>query len=388
MKLLTDLDCLAPPLTGIGHYTRELTEQLINQHAISDITAMFHGRFIQHEEVCRLLNTQAVTTDGKKSGLLTRIKPFVRQLPFARRAWQRTKAHRFQTLSQTHGHDVYWEPNFILKPSRCPSVVTIYDLSPLAHPELHPKSRVVQLKRALATSVHQADRVITISQFTAQALDEHLGVPKDKIRLVPPAAADAFHPYDHQKLQVVRQRYSLPERFILSVGTLEPRKNLSRLLSAYERLPAALRQQWPLVCVGAKGWNDATLSSDIHRLEAQGELIRLGYVPQRDLPVLTAAAGLMAYMSFYEGFGMPVVESLACGVPVLTSRGTAMEEVAGHCAFYADPLDVDDIAHSLQMALHDEPKRQQLSRAGPAQADRYDWKSSASTLYQTLDELR
>ena len=319
--------------------------------------------------------------------VLSRLKPFVRQLPFARWAWQRVKAQRFQTHSRSHAHDVYWEPNFILKPSHCPSVVTIYDLSPLALPELHPKSRIALLRRALQKSVQHAERVVTISHFTSHALQEHLNVPADKIRLVPPAAGAAFRPYDEVDQLAIRERYSLPKHFILSVGTLEPRKNLSRLLSAYEQLPDELRQAWPLVCVGAKGWNDTLLSADIARLEARGELIRLGYVPQKDLPALTASAGLMAYMSFYEGFGMPVVEGLACGVPVLTSVNTVMEEVAEGCAFYADPMSVSSITSALEIALTDSFKRDLYSQAGPAQAAKFNWQHSASTLYQTLAEV-
>jgi len=387
MKLLTDLDCLAPPLTGIGHYTRELMQRLITDHAVHEVSAMFHGRFVGRDTVQQLLMNSDEPSSAASNDLFTRMKPMVRQLPLARWAWQRLKAHQFQSFSRQQAHDVYWEPNFILKPAQCPSVVTVYDLSPLALPELHPKSRIVLLKRALTTSVQRADRVVTISQFTASALQEHLGVPETKIRIVPPAAGAAFQPYDEATKLSIRQRYSLPDHFILSVGTLEPRKNLSRLLSAYERLPDALRQAWPLVCVGAKGWNDATLSADIKRLEARGELIRLGYVPQKDLPCLTAAAGLMAYMSFYEGFGMPVVEGLACGVPVMTSRNTVMEEVAEQCAFYADPLDVESMTATLGRALTDEAQRAQFSRLGPQQAAKFDWQSSAKVLHQTLTEL-
>lgn len=387
MKLLTDLDCLAPPLTGIGHYTRELTQRLLSDHAVHEISAMFHGRFLDREAVQTLLVSDGEPASAASQDLFTRMKPMTRQLPLARWAWQHIKTQRFQSYSRQQAHDVYWEPNFILKPAQCPSVVTIYDLSPLVLPEMHPKSRIALLKRALTTSVHRADRVVAISQFTASALQEHLGVPESKIRIVTPAAGAAFQPHGEIAKRTIRQRYSLPENFILSVGTLEPRKNLSRLLNAYERLPHELRQAWPLVCIGAKGWNDAALSADIQRLETRGELIRLGYVPQTDLPCLTASAGLMAYMSLYEGFGMPIVEGLACGVPVLTSRNTVMEEVAQHCAFYADPLSVESIAAALETALTDVPQHALFSRLGPAQAATFDWQTSASILHQTLFEL-
>lgn len=387
MKLLTDLDCLAPPLTGIGHYTRELTQRLINRADVNDMTAMYHGRFVGKEAVQALLLSANGGEPAQQHDVLGRLKPLVKQLPLARWAWQQVKAQRFRSYSLQHQPDVYWEPNFILKPTNCPSVVTIYDLSPLALPELHPASRIALLKRALASSVERAERVVTISNFTSQALQSHLNVPAERIRLVPPAAGEAFRPHSEADTNRLRERYSLPPRYVLSVGTLEPRKNLSRLLSAYEKLPDSLRHEWPLVCVGARGWNDAALSADIARLEERGELIRLGYVDQSDLPCLTAAAGLIAYLSIYEGFGMPVVEGLACGVPVLTSQDTVMEEVAGECAFYADPFDIDAIAAALETALTDETRRARFSQDGPVRAATFDWQHSAETLFNTLREV-
>jgi alpha-1,3-rhamnosyl/mannosyltransferase len=387
MKLLTDLDCLAPPLTGIGHYTRELTQRLISHDQLNDVTAMYHGRFVGKEAVQGLLERADNGETAQPQDWLGQLKPLVRQLPLARWAWQRVKAQRFQSYSWQQQPDVYWEPNFILKPTHCSSVVTIYDLSPLALPEFHPSSRIALLKRALVSSVERAECVVTISQFTSEALQTHLGVAAERIRLVPPAAGAAFRPHSDVETSVMRERFSLPERYILSVGTLEPRKNLSRLLSAYERLPNWLRQEWPLVCVGARGWNDAALSADITRLEERGELIRLGYVAQADLPCLTAGAGLIAYMSVYEGFGMPVVEGLACGVPVLTSLNTVMEEVAGECAFYADPFDVEAISAQLETALTDETRRTRFGQNGPLQAAKFDWQRSADTLFKTLHDV-
>lgn len=388
MQLLTDLDCLAPPLTGIGHYTRELSLRLMADPAIQGITAMYHGRFTDSAGVSRLLDNQTPSSEPDRRDILGRLKPLARNLPFARRAWQQVKARRFDAYSKHHEFDLYWEPNFILKPAACPSIVTIYDLSPLALPELHPASRIRLLRRSLEKSVAHAARVVTISHFTAIALQALLDVPEERIHLVPPAADTCFHPRTLGQTAEVRKHYGLPERFILSVGTLEPRKNLSRLLKAYERLPAALRREWPLVCVGARGWNDKDLTADVARLEQRGELIRLGYVLQAHLPTLTAAAGLVAYMSVYEGFGMPVVEGLASGVAVLTSTNSAMAEVAGGCAFYADPYCIESITAGLQQALTHQAQREQLAVNGPARARRYSWDDSANRLLDVFRSVR
>lgn len=386
MQLLTDLDCLAPPLTGIGHYTRELGQRLLTHPSIDHVTAMYQGGFVETAGVHDLLQRSTMVAPNVGRDTMTRLKPWVRRLPLARSAWQELKARRFAKLSRRGNFDVYWEPNFILKPATCPSVVTIYDLSPLALPALHPASRIRLLQRALRHSVERAERIVTISHFTANALNELLDVPHDRIRLVPPAAGAEFYPRTPEQTAELRHRHRLPDQFILSVGTFEPRKNLSRLVQAYERLPRALRAEWPLVCVGAKGWRDGALNADVARLEARGELIRLGYVPQKDLPGLTAAAGLVAYVSVYEGFGMPVAEALASGVAVLTSENSAMTEVAGDHAFYANPYSVDSITDELEQALNDTGRRRRLALEGPARAQRYSWDDSAERLLHVLGE--
>lgn len=386
MQLLTDLDCLAPPLTGIGHYTRELGLRLMQDPAVHHVTAMYHGNFIQDAQALALAKNATLGHGVERRDLVGRLKPWVRRLPLARHMWQSLKARRFSRLSRQSHFDVYWEPNFILKPASCPGVVTIYDLSPLALPELHPASRIRLLRRSLQRSVDQASRVVTISHFTASALTRLLNVPEERIDLVPPAASDEFHPRTFEQTAEVRRHHGLPDQFILSVGTLEPRKNLSRLLQAYERLPRALRAEWPLVCVGAKGWHDGALNTDVARLEDRGELIRLGYVAQADLPELTAAAGLVAYVSVYEGFGMPVAEALASGVAVLTSENSAMAEVAGDHAFYANPYSIDSISAELTRALNGTGERRRLALGGPARAQRYSWDDSAERLLHVLGE--
>jgi alpha-1,3-rhamnosyl/mannosyltransferase len=168
------------------------------------------------------------------------------------------------------------------------------------------------------------------------------------------------------------------------VGTLEPRKNVARLLEAYKQLDPALQAAWPLLLVGDKGWLTETLAAS---LEQQSQVRWLGYVPDEDMPGLYQAAGVFVYVSLFEGFGMPVLEAMVNGVPVLTSNVSSMPEVAGDAALLVNPLSIDDIADSLRTLLQDESLRQALAVAGQERAQRFNWKESARRLVDIGETL-
>ncbi|MHB0776574.1 glycosyltransferase family 4 protein [Halomonas sp. WWR20] len=394
MKILIDLDSLTPPVTGIGHYTRQIGKYLLRHDDVESLTALMYTNELTSSQIRGLLETdmQKDIDMGKSSSvpgyqLAQRLLPLLRNAPAARAVVNRWKSYRYSKITEKLQNHVYWEPNFVLKPFSGPSALTIHDISFLVHPELHPPTRLSYITTRLGPSIERASHIIVVSRFTFDAVRTELGVPASQMSIVSPAADKEFQPISAEEARHVRQRFSLPEKYILSVGTLEPRKNLSRLLKAYEGLPDKLRHEWPLVCIGGKGWNDTNLNADIAYLERRGELIRLGYVDQADLPKIVAAAGLMAYVSVYEGFGMPVAEAMACGVPVMTSRDSAMEEIAGERAFYVDPFDIDNIRDTLREALENEPRRNELAALGPSQARRYSWEQSADTLVSILKPL-
>lgn len=385
MKILTNLNCLTPPLTGIGQYARNLTLRLKKYPEIVQLKAYYRNRWLKNSQLDIFLECLDAPTTSSRLDVKNILRSQLRKLPGSYRLRHALQSSAFRNATAGYNDYVYWEPGLALQPFDGRCVATVYDLSHVTVPQYHPAQRVAFLNHELERTFNTADHIITISKMMRDEIVAYTGLPLENLTVIPPAADTSFRVLSEESKEHTRIRLGLPQRYILMVGTLEPRKNISRIITAYQHLPDSLRQRWPLVSVGAKGWNDKGLSRDARQLLRKGQLIPLGYVPQSDLPLITASAGLVAYLSIYEGFGMPIVEALACGVPVLTSRSTSMHEITGDSAFLANPLDVDDIASGLSRALEDEARRSILSHQGPAIAASYDWEVSAKRLAKALN---
>ncbi len=258
---------------------------------------------------------------------------------------------------------------------RTPYVTTIHDLSLVRFPETHPLKRRLYQRTLLAHSARRARSVITISEASADDLVAVLGVPRDRIVVTPLAADQRFRPiHDAEALDAVRAKYGLDGRYVLYVGNVEPRKNLLRLVDAFERAGAP---DATLAIAGSLAWLSGEIERRVGEYRGPGAVRLLGYVDDDDLPALYSAAEAFAYVSLWEGFGLPVIEAMACGAPVVASRIPAHEEVAAEAARLADPLSVDDIAASLSSLLDDSTERDRLSAAGLRRASRFTWAKTA-----------
>lgn len=269
------------------------------------------------------------------------------------------------------------------------TVLTVHDLIYKLFPEHHKSLNYYFLNRAMPLFVRRADALIAISQSTKRDLMTHYNVPADKITVIYEAAAAHFQPASPDEIAQVRQRYNLPAQFILVVGTIEPRKNYSRLVEAI----AALRREFPslaLVVVGSKGWLYEPFFEQIETSGAREWVIFPGYVPDQDLPALYAAATLTAMPSIYEGFGLPILEAMACGSPVVSSQTSSLPELGGTAARYFDPLSVQSMVASLRPILADATLRDAMRDSGLQQAARFSWERTARetlALYQALGGL-
>lgn len=377
MKVILSIDPIKYPLTGIGRYAFELAGQLGNLPEIESLRFLRGARF-----------SDSIAEPAHTPGILSGIRGHLLKNRLAvelyRLVMPRLKANALRGFED----HVFHGPNFYLPPFKGRSVVTMHDLSPYTWSNCHPPERVRYMRKEIELSLKRATMLITDSEFTRQEISAYFGWPLEKITAVPLACSDDFHPRTPEELRPVLGKYDLsPERYCLFAGTIEPRKNIPALLDAYEMLPYSIRRRWPLVLVGYKGWNSDTLHARILNAERSGWARYLGFVESGDLPVIYAGARLFTYPSLYEGFGLPVLESMASGVPVVCSNVSSLPEVVGDSAAMHEALDVTRLRDLIVAGLEDENWCDSARSKGLAQAAEFSWKRCAketATVYQAV----
>jgi glycosyltransferase involved in cell wall biosynthesis len=288
-------------------------------------------------------------------------------------------------LSRTRAGLFHGTLNVVPLLSPVPTVVTVHDLAFIRFPQTFRAYNRTYLDFATRTSVKRAAAILAVSEHTRRELVGLLGVDPARVVVTPNAARAHFRPPDPAALQRFRVRKGLPERFILYVGTVEPRKNLVSLLEAYARLPAEL--QLPLLIGGGKGWLYQPLFERLAQLGLGDRVQPVGYLDEAELPLWYAAATLFAFPSIYEGFGMPPLEAMACGTPVLTSNGASLPEVVGDAGLMVPPLDIDAMAAALTRLLRDADLRSELRERGLRRARQFSWHASAERTHAVYSRV-
>ncbi len=286
---------------------------------------------------------------------------------------------------------LFHAPDFTLPPTlpRVKTILTVHDLSYVRAPQTAHPAQKAFLDRAVPYSIQRATHVLADSEATKQDLIELYGTEPDKITVLLSGINPIYRPItDEATLLAVRQRYKIPldVPYIFSIGTIQPRKNYARLVEALQKLGEAY-SDIHLVIAGGKGWLESPIYQVVHTLKMEDRVHFTGFVADEDVPSLYSGAILTAYPSLYEGFGFPVLESMACDTPVLTSNVSSLPEVAGDAALMVDPYNVDDIAEGLRRLLDDESLRQKLIAAGREQIKRFNWQSSAQQLLQIYQHV-
>lgn len=271
-------------------------------------------------------------------------------------------------------------------PKSCKLVPLVTDLAVYRMPEVYQRSRVLWWRLQYIYIRRRADFFLAISEFTKREMTELLGIPEEKIRIVPCACSERMaRVRDPGKLNALRKKYELPEHFILFVGNNNPRKNLARTIRAFDLLKEKARFPHQLVIAGEQGWKfdrETVLENIRHR-----ESVRfIGFVPDEDMPVLYSAAALFVFPTLYEGFGIPVLEAQACGVPVVASECSSLPETAGDGAEYVDPYSVESIFEGMRKILSDPTLSQKLIDMGEKNVKRFSWTDSADKLNEIIEK--
>jgi glycosyltransferase involved in cell wall biosynthesis len=368
MRIGLDGIPLATARTGIGHYTFELAQslaQLANDQEFELVAPV-------PVEVNCDTNLPNLRTVHAPSGVL-------------RRRWWTIGLPLY--VGET-GLGLFHGTNYNIPLwHRCPTVVTIHDLSQLLHSDTHREDLVQRARRRLPTMTRVATHIITDSEAVKQEICEHLNVARDKITAVPLAPRRAFRPVSEKESLATRRRLGVKDDFILFVGTVEPRKNLLSLVRAFDELLRTTELTPQLVVAGQKGWLTDDLFTHVERSAVAKHILFTGYVSDEDLASLYSACRVSVYPSLYEGFGFPPLEAMACGAPVITSRIPVIMETSQGAALLVNPTDIQELTAALHKLLSDEDERRHYAESGPQRAAEFTWARTAEKTMAVYREV-
>ena len=365
MRIGIDGIPLATPKTGIGHYTFELA------HSLAEIAP---------EDEFEIIAPVALNTPPTH---LPNIRTVLGRTGALRKRWWTIglPLHVLENrLPLFHGTN-YMIPLW----QRCLTIVTIHDLSLLLHSDTHREDLVRRAKKRLPTMTRIASHILTDSEAVKKEICEHLAVNPERITAVPLAARRMFSPVPLDKTLETRSRLGVEDDFILFVGTVEPRKNLITLVRAFDELIRTTELRPQLVVAGQKGWLSEDLYAYVEQSELKNRILFTGYVTDADLASLYSSCKVSVYPSLYEGFGLPPLEAMACGAPVITSRIPVIMETASGAARLVAPTDLQELTAALVEMLSDPKAREHYASVGRQRASEFTWERVAQ---QTLEVYR
>jgi alpha-1,3-rhamnosyl/mannosyltransferase len=381
MKVILSIDPVRFPLTGIGRYTFELARNLKKIPEIERLRFLSGHRLVDAlpEPLLSASPAPSSTKNFRRSILKNRLAIEMYHL-----ASPLFKQHALRN----YANHVFHGPNYYLPPFQGPSVCTFHDLSVFTWAHCHPPERVRFMRKEIALTLKRADMLITDSEYTRQEVASYFNWPLEKIRSVPLACSSDFRLRTPDELIAVLAKHNLKlAGYSLYVGTIEPRKNLETLLDAYALLPQSMRQQWPLVITGYRGWRSEQLHARIEAAVTAGWARYLGFVDAKELPLLYAGARLFVFPSLYEGFGLPILEAMASGVPVVCSNASTLPEVAGDAAAMFTPQDVGTLNQLIAAGLEDEAWRAKARNKGLLRAAEFSWQRCAQETAAVYQEV-
>ena len=346
MRLTLCVDALEPQPGGIGRYTWELCRALRVREEISPLHFYGHGRLIHEPAV-----------------LLER-----NHLPPRPRVFRRFEGWQLKNVlknSLVHG------PNYFLPATADQGIITVHDLSVFRYPETHPADRIRAFERDFSHSLERSAHIITDTETIRRELIETFSVRPDAVTAIPLGVDPRFSV--HTEFHGLQNIDLLPGSYGLCVSTLEPRKKIAELIRAWNKLPSDLKCRFPLVLAGGSGWENDALHGDIEKAFRQGWLRHLGFVNEQLLNELYAGSALFIYPSIYEGFGLPPIEAMASGVPVIVANSSCLPEVCGGAARYVDPDDADAFAETIEDSLTNSDWRTQAISKGLQRASEFKW---------------
>jgi glycosyltransferase involved in cell wall biosynthesis len=352
MRVGIDAHCLGQRKTGNETYTFNLVKNLASlKHVGIDYTVYVHKGWQSDE---------GIFSDSFRSKQICPMNPLIR-IPIG-----------FAIQSRVENVDVFHAQYLLPHYLRCRTVLTVHDVLYERFPEYFTKWHYYRHRIGVRWSCERADHVISVSESTKRDLVELYGLDPSSISVVYEGPDACYRPLARDEARKrLRERYGIEEDFVLYVGAIQPRKNIPKLLSAFARVKSEQKVPHKLVIVGPKAWMAENTFLSLEGNPAKNDIVLTGYVPREDLPWFYNAATVFVYVSMCEGFGLPVVEAMACGTPTITSRGSSLEEIAGKAAILVDPKDEEAIANAINQALGDSDLQARLRKLGIARSKEF-----------------
>ena len=371
MRIVIDIQSVIGQKTGVGKYTEGLVKglsRLPDSHRFILFYFNFHSRFKGLELSVKNFTNKGVKLPGRLFSFL----------------WKKGCSFKFDRLSGEA--DLFHFPNFISRPVKSgKTVVTIHDLAFRRFPQYIEKKNLAFLNDNLPGTLARADKIIAVSRFTKDELLKFFPVPEKKIKVIHEGIDRSFRQInDHLQLAKVREKYKLPEKFLLWVGTLEPRKNIFGLLEAFAIFKARDKTNCKLVMAGKRGWNYQGFFEKAQNLSLSDDVLLTEYVADEDLPFIYNLAEVFIFPSFYEGFGLPSLEAMACGLPVITTP--ALGEVVEEAALIVSPYEASEMARGMAEVLENTDLKASLIQKGLKQIEKFSWSKAASQTLSLYEE--
>lgn len=392
MKLILNAEALRPPITGVGNYTFHLLEQYLKGILVEEVHCFSGTHWLAGDAQLAITAALKMQAGNSKKPIadvaIAKMRETIGMVPGAKALYSSVMGKRFERTASRIVDAVYHETNYVLKPYAGPCVTTVHDLSHLRYPQYHPPHVVHWLENSLSRSLERADSIITVSDVVRDEVLEHFNLPEQKVHTVYEGVEQCYRPRtDVETFSVLSSLNLFHKRYVLLVATLEPRKGIDVLLDAWCLLPESLRRDFPLVLTGSTGWRNKALVNRIASLVAEGTVRHLGYVPADILPVLFSGATVFSYPSVYEGFGLPVLDAMSSGVPVICRAGTSMAEFSQGACMLCDSGEAEELALKLEILLQDKVARDEWARKGLLQAAQFSWERCAAetaAIYQLI----
>ena len=359
---------LSDQLEGYGYYVYECFSRITKRHPEHEFIFIFDRPF--DKKFIFASNVKAVVTG-----------PPARH-PVLWKLWYDIK---IPAVLKKYKADVFVScDGFCSLATAVPQCLVVHDLAFLHYPHFIPRTHFLFYKYYTPKFLDKAKRVITVSQFSKNDIISQYKTDAKKIAIVPNAAKQIFHAIGDSAKQEIKEKYTAGKEFFLYTGAIHPRKNLMNLVKAFSIFKRKQKSDWKLVLAGRLAWKYKSFVKSLESYKYREDLILTSYLEEKELAVLTASAYALVYPSLWEGFGVPVLEAMQCGVPVITSSESAMQEIAGDAALYMKPEDHNDIAEKMMRLYKDEKLRSELVKKGLQRNAAYNWDTSAELLWEAI----